>query len=148
VGVSRRTRHCLESKLRRHPLKIFFQHIGQLPSPSLLPGESSPEIAHATAGSIYAARAGCVKTEHSYENAFFADYLARIVLVTTFAQSMKAWATGLKVRFFSLMIATGRGSTGNFTGRILTGQPPPPNRRTEPGSRATKRPVATNCNDR
>jgi len=56
---------------------------------------------------------------------------------------MNRSAKGLSVLFLTVMIPTGLGSEGSSTGKILRERRLAANRNKEPGSKATKRPVAT-----
>src|SRR5215510_5363182 len=62
---------------------------------------------------------------------------------TSRAHSMNLSAKGLSVRFLTVTIPTGLGSEGSSTGKIRTDKRLAANRSKEPGSKATKRPVAT-----
>src|SRR5262249_52502622 len=48
-------------------------------------------------------------------------------LATSCAQSMKSWATGLSVRFFSVMMPMGRRVVGKSIGKTLSATCPDPN---------------------
>src|SRR5262249_47264470 len=79
------------------------------------------------------------------------DYVATAIFsfangfTTSRAQSMKSWVTGLSVRFFKVMIPTGHGGMGTFTGRTLSGGRFAPNRSIEPGKNPRKGPLASSA---
>jgi hypothetical protein len=55
---------------------------------------------------------------------------------------MNSRATGLIVRFLSVMTPTGKGGMDNFTGRILSGGRFVPKRNTETAKKPRKGPLA------
>ena len=73
---------------------------------------------------------------------------AAIDFATSRAQSMNSFATGLTVRFFTVMTPTGNGGMGNSTGKILNGGRCVPKRSKERGKIPTNDPLATSAQSR
>src|SRR4029078_7010757 len=67
---------------------------------------------------------------------------AEIDFATARAESMNSWASGLGVRFLTVMTTTEPSTVGTLTGNILSPTRLAVNRATEPGSRPTNFPVA------
>ena len=75
-----------------------------------------------------------------------AGYLRRpIGFATSRAHRMKSCETGLSVRFFTVIIPTGRRVVGNSTGKRLIAGLSAENRNTELGMIVRKRPVASSA---
>ena len=56
---------------------------------------------------------------------------------------MNKFASGLSVRFFKVMIATGKRQAGKATGSVFNSVRSAPNFSTEPGTMVRKRPAAS-----
>ena len=67
---------------------------------------------------------------------------AEIDFATARAELMNSWASGLGVRFLTVMTLTEPSTVGTLTGNILRPTRPALNRATEPGSSPTNFPVA------
>ena len=63
-----------------------------------------------------------------FPNHFFCSFASGFT--TSRAHSMKSFASGLRVRFFKVMIPTGNGGMGSVTGKTLSGGRFEPNRKT------------------